>query len=138
MQSVSSFWQRLIESQLLGPAEAENLQAAFATTGLKQDANTLAEWLIAQKRISRYQATGCLTGAYTSFKWGDFLRTEPIDGGPLQYQWRAKHIPSGQRVILVALRSDSAEERAQLAPLLDACDRIFTIQHSLFAHCENM
>ena len=138
MQSVSSFWQRLVEFQLLGPTEAENLQAAFASTGLVQDANAVAEWLIAQKSISRYQATGCLTGAYTSFKWGDFLRTEPIDGGPLKYQWRAKHIPSGQRVILVALRSDSAEERAQLAPLLDACDRIFTIQHSLFAPCELM
>ena len=138
MQSVSSFWQRLVESELLGPAEAENLQAAFASIGLVQDANAVAEWLINQKKISRYQATGCLTGAYTSFRWGDFLRTEPIDSGPLQYQWRAQHIPSGQRVILVALRSDSAEEREQLAPILDASDRIFTIQHPLFAPCELM
>ena len=136
MQSVSLFWERLIESQLLGPLEAETLQAAFASTGFVQDADAVAAWLVAQKKISRYQATGCLTGAYTAFKWGDFLRTEPIDGGPLRYQWRAQHIASGQRVILVALGSDAPEEKSQLSPLIDACDRIFTMQHTLFAPCE--
>ena len=73
MQSVSSFWQRLVESQILGPTEVEALRASFASTGLGQNADAVAEWLIAQKKISRYQAAGCVTGAYTAFVWGGFF-----------------------------------------------------------------
>ena len=56
MQSVSSFWHRLVESQLLGSREAETLQIAFASMGHGQDAEAAAEWLVAQKKISQETA----------------------------------------------------------------------------------
>ena len=136
MQSVSSFWQRLVESQILGPTEVEALRASFASTGLGQNADAVAEWLIAQKKISRYQAAGCVTGAYTAFVWGDFLRVEPIDNGPLKNQWRARHIPSKQRVILLGIDFDASADHGHPAAFVDACEQIFAIPHLLFAPCE--
>ena len=116
MQSVSTFWQRIIEAQLLASEEVETLQQVIASAGIGLDADAIAAWLVSQKKISRYQATRCLTGAYTSFDWADFLLVEPIDGGMLQYHWRAKHIPTGQMVILLELKGDpSADNGANWA-----------------------
>ena len=138
MQSVSIFWLRIIEAQLLASEEVETLQQAIASAGIDPDADAIAAWLVSQKKISRYQATGCLTGAYTSFDWADFLIMEPIDGGMLQYHWRAKHIPTGQMVILLELKDDPFADNGQLGELLDACQKIFAIDFTYFAPYEVM
>ena len=133
MQSVSTFWQRIIEAQLLASEEVETLQQVIASAGIGLDADAIAAWLVSQKKISRYQATRCLTGAYTSFDWADFLLVEPIDGGMLQYHWRAKHIPTGQMVILLELKGNPSADNGELGGLLDACQKIFAIDFTYFA-----
>ncbi|MDG2409599.1 MAG: protein kinase [Pirellulales bacterium] len=138
MQSVSIFWLRIIEAQLLASEEVETLQQAIASAGIDPDADAIAAWLVSQKKISRYQATGCLTGAYTSFDWADFLIMEPIDGGMLQYHWRAKHIPTGQMVILLELKGNPLADNGHLGGLLNACQKIFAIDFPYFAPYEVM
>ena len=138
MQSVSTFWQRIIEAQLLASEEVETLQQAIASAEIGPDADATAAWLVGQKKISRYQAIGCLTGAYTSFDWADFLLVEPIDRGMLQYHWRAKHIPTGQMVILLELKGNPSADNGQLGGMLNACQKIFAIDFTYFAPYEVM
>lgn len=132
MQSVSEFWQRLVDVQLLGPQEAETLKRAAADSGVAQDIDAVARWLIVQKKITRYQATGCLTGAYTSFGWGEFILLEPIDAGIFQYQLRAKHIPTGQPVILLELNKRKLGEDGQLSGILQACGQLYSLEPDHF------
>ena len=132
MQSVSEFWQRLVDAQLLGDQEAETLKRAAANSGVAQDIDAVARWLIVQKKITRYQATGCLTGNYTSFRWGEFMLLEPIDAGIFQYQLRAKHIPTGHSVILLELNKRKFGEDGQLSGILQACGQLFALESTPF------
>ena len=136
MQSVSQFWQQLIESQILCAKEAEKLKQTIVSTGITQQVDAIAAWLITQKKISQYQATGCLTGAFTSFCWGDFLLVEPIEAGIFKYQFRAKHIPTGQMVILIDLNKIIQGDDGRSTGVLEACDQLFAIDFSKSAPCE--
>ena len=126
MQSVSDFWNCLVTAGLVPAAQLEQLKIAAQNAGLGENSEQLAEWLVAQRQITRYQATGCLTGAFTTFHWHEFLILEPITRGPLEYQMRALHIPSQQPVILLELHDRTLRDSGGLWGMVQACELLFT------------
>lgn len=101
--AIPQFWQLLAESQLLDQASLARWQQNFA--GMKgaaqmNSARTLAEWLIAEKVISRYQASVLLSGYAGPFQYGDYRVFERYESGRLAGRFRAFHAPTGHGVLL--------------------------------------
>ena len=62
--SFPDFWKLIIESRLLTADQCQQLSAQYgsvAGTAVQGNAKTLAEWLVSQNVLSRYQA-GILLG----------------------------------------------------------------------------
>lgn len=100
--SISDFWRLAVESRLLTPEQCQPLAVAFGQMkgAAQSSAAVLAEWLISQNVISRYQATILLAGHPGPFHYGDFRIYDRLDLPPLVGVFRAVHLPTGHPVML--------------------------------------
>lgn len=100
---ISEFWRLAAESRLLPPGQCQQLEQQFghvkgaAAVG---NARTLAEWLISQNVISRYQSTILLAGRPGPFFYGEYKIYDRVEAGPLSGQFQAIHDPTGHPVVL--------------------------------------
>ncbi|MCH8924424.1 MAG: serine/threonine protein kinase, partial [Planctomycetes bacterium] len=122
--SIDDFWKLAATSELLSPSECEQLHGAFA--GLKEadrqaDARSLAEWLVATGKLTRYQAALLSAGRPGPFVFGPFVITDRIDNGRLARVYRATY-NSSQKALLVFLAqlTDDANQHQQLVELAQA------------------
>lgn len=122
--SIDDFWKLAATSELLSPSECEELHGAF--TGLKEaarqaDARSLAEWLVATGKLTRYQAALLSAGRPGPFVLGPFVITDRIDNGRLARVYRATY-NSSQKALLVFLAqlTDDANQHQQLVELAQA------------------
>ena len=100
---IPEFWQLLSESRLLVPEECDELAQAFGgVKGAAKQGNsrTLAEWLIAEGRITRYQSTLLLAGTPGPFFYGEYRVHDRMGEGLLAGRFRATHVPTSHGVIL--------------------------------------
>lgn len=106
--AVADFWKLVIESQLLAAAQCQQYAEEFGRVkgaANQATAATLAEWLIAQNIISRYQATVLLAGKSGPFAFGDYRVYDRLDRGRLSGSFRAVHAATGHPVMLSFLAS---------------------------------
>lgn len=106
---VESFWRLVVEAQLLTLEECHVHHAAWVQSGPKgDDAQALAEYLVASNVISKYQASILLAGRPGPFVYGDYRIYERIESGRLAGIFRALHVPTMHRVCLQFLTGEQA------------------------------
>ncbi len=101
--SIAEFWKLLKKSRLVGAEHCHTLSEQFGQLkGVSQQGNaqTLAEWLVAQQAISRYQAKVLLSGKSGPFFYGGYVLFDKITEGPLRGCYRALHPASRHPVAL--------------------------------------
>jgi serine/threonine protein kinase len=111
--SIPDFWRLIIESQLLPPAECQRLGQQFGYVkgaAVQGNARTLAEWLVSQNVISRYQSTILLAGRAGPFSYEEYKIYDRLDGGPLHGQFKAVHAITGQPVMLKFFAGDAVSD----------------------------
>jgi len=126
----AELWKLLSESRLVDPARLPKIQASFA--GIKGAANsdnsrTLAEWLVAERHITRYQAKVLLAGKAGPFFYGDYCLMEKCDAGRLAGRFRAMHAPTGHPVLLEFLSGPLTKSRELWLAAAQTADRVRTI-----------
>jgi serine/threonine-protein kinase len=152
--SVADFWNLFAESQLLAPETIAQYAAAFSAVKGAAHASgaTLAEWLIAQNVISRYQASVLLAGKSGPFAYGDYRVYDRIESGRFAGLFRAVHAPTAHPVLLSFLPSamaDDAEYRAHIdrtlaklgsvsSPYLRRCYDLVDAGRYHFLVCEDL
>jgi len=111
--SIAEFWKLLEKSRLVGPEHCHALAQQFGQLkGVSQQGNaqTLAEWLVAQQAISRYQAKVLLAGKSGPFFYDNYVLFDRVADGPLKGCFRALH-PASRHI--VSLHFFEAEARAE-------------------------
>jgi serine/threonine protein kinase len=101
--SIPDFWTLLVASRLASRSSIPKLQEQFSQVkGADTQGNvvTLAQWLISQGTISRYQAKVLLAGHAGPFAYGDYTVFDRHGEGRLQGAFRALHPATRHRVLL--------------------------------------
>ncbi len=96
-------WRLIGESGLAPTERCAALRSQFASVrGAGEQANgaALAEWLVAQKAITRYQAKILLAGKTGPFFYGDYVVRERLTSGRLGGLFRAMHAGTRHPVLL--------------------------------------
>lgn len=114
---VEAFWKLVVEGQLLSLDECHQYHAAWAAQNPHGDAQSLAEWLVAQNVISRYQASILLAGRGGPFIYGDYKIYDRIESGRLKGIFRALHMPTMHTVCLQFLTPEQAVSPDNVARL---------------------
>jgi hypothetical protein len=100
--SVAEFWKLLLESRLATIEQLRPVKQKFATVKgaeTQGNATTLAEWLVANGVLSRYQAKVLMSGRPGPFRFGEYVVYER-HGGPFKGVFKAIHPPTKQQVVL--------------------------------------
>ncbi len=152
--NIPEFWNLLGQSGLVQPDRLAQLQNSFAQMRGVSSSNApvLAEWLISENAITRYQSDVLLKGLAGPFNYGDFQVVERIRSGRLKRNYRAKHLPTQHTVLLhffsgeivqnpaewsAAVRAASTQYDAR-SPYLTCCHEIVDLDQYKFAALENL
>ena len=99
--SIAEFWKLLEKSRLVGTEHCHALAEQYGQIkGVSQQGNaqTLAEWLVTQQAISRYQAKVLLAGKSGPFFYGGYVLFDKVADGPLRSCFRALH-PASRHIV---------------------------------------
>ncbi len=111
--SVPEFWKLVIESQLLDAEQCQQLGSRWGHVkgaAELQQAKTLAEWLVSQNVLSRYQAKILLAGRPGPFVYGAYCVYDRIAQGPLTGVFQAVHAATRHPVWLHFITSSAVHE----------------------------
>ena len=103
--SIDDFWQLMAASELATSAECEALRNRFSQlkgAGQRASAQLAAEWLVAERTLTRYQADILLTGRPGPFVFGPFTVVDRIAKGRLERVFRASY-EGNQQVMFLPL-----------------------------------
>ncbi len=115
---IPEFWRLVIESQLLPADECQRLGQQFGYVkgaAVQGNARTLAEWLVSQNVISRYQSTILLAGRPGPFAYGDYKIYDRLEDGPLRGQFKAVHSQIGHPVVLKFFAGETVSDPSRWA-----------------------
>ena len=103
--SATWLFQELTGAHLLAPDRAAAALAQFRAGGAadRQDAASLAEFLVQAGLLSGYQAGRALAGEAQKLLLGPYLLVEPVGAGSLGTVFRATHRTTRQRVAVKVL-----------------------------------
>ncbi len=123
--STDDFWRLLTTSELASPSECESLRQHFlqrADASPQANSSQTAEWLVAEKKLTRYQADILLSGRPGPFVFGPFTIIDRVPRGRLERVFRASY-QGRQRVMLVPLAALTGEpdEYRDLIELASRC-----------------
>ena len=131
------FWRLTAESGALSPGECRKLTADFAQVkgaAVQGNSRTLAEWLIAQRMLTRYQAKILLKGRPGPFLFDDYLVRDRVgDRGSARFH--AVHTPTGYPVVLQFLSGPTVEDPKQWAAVIQRVDRHARLVHPNLSRC---
>lgn len=116
--SISDFWNLVAKSRLIAPERCRRYRAQFQKlkgADSAASARTLAQWLVSEKAMTGWQASVLLLGKAGPFVFGPYRLETQIRSGELAGCFRARHVPSGQRVFLCFL-SESRLAESDLPP----------------------
>ena len=136
--SITKFWTLALESQVLTTEQVGPLAVKFSKVekDAEADAKKLARWLVAETKISEYQAKILLAGKPGPFVYGDYRIYDRIESGRLAGIFRALHIGTKYPVCLYFLTGNAAQDTevlARLAQQAAAANRISLGHPHLFA-----
>ena len=129
---IPDFWRLVIESQLLPAEECQRLGQQFGHgegAAAQGNARTLAEWLMSQNIISRYQSTILLGGRAGPFIYGDYKIYDRTEGGPLDGQFKAVHSVTGHPVLLKFFAGETVSDPQRWSAVLDR-----SLKHAALNH----
>ena len=118
--STKEFWRLAIQSKLLNADQGKVLAKKFASVrGASDvdDAKVLAEWLVSENAISRYQSKVLLAGRAGPFQYGDYQVYDRITDGRLTGMFRAVHTPTRHPVLLAFLSGADAKDARRWATI---------------------
>jgi serine/threonine protein kinase len=136
--SIADFWRLAAESYLIDANQCHQLSQNFAQVkgaGTQGNSKTLSEWLIAQKVLTRYQATILLGGRSGPFFYGDYKLTDRIQGGRWDGCFRADHVQTGHPVILQFLAGPASQDPNQWAVVSGHALRECAVVHPNIHRC---
>jgi serine/threonine protein kinase len=110
--SSADFWRLLGESRLVAPDLLREKQQAFGQmkgVASSDSSQIVAEWLIAEGVITRYQSKLLRAGRNGPFYYGDYKIHDRHESGRLEGLFSAFHVPSGHPVSLQFLSGPSTE-----------------------------
>ena len=113
--SIPDFWKLLVASRLAASSSVPKLQEQFSQVkgaDTQGNSTTLAQWLISQGILSKYQAKVLLAGHAGPFIYGEYTVYDRLGSGRLQGAFRAIHPPTRVRVTL-SFHSGAAVQNAQ-------------------------
>ncbi len=110
--SIDTFWKLALESQSLSGEQQQRLAAEFGKIrgAAEAGASVLAEWLVSQRVLSRYQTKVLLAGRPGPFIYGEYQVIDRTGSGRLKGVYRAEHRPTGQLVCLSFLHGADAQD----------------------------
>jgi hypothetical protein len=94
---IQEFWKLAAESRLLSGEECQRRAGAFEKmkgAANQSNANTLAQWLVAEGALTAYQAKILLARRTGPFFYADYQIVERIDSGRFAGLFRAVHLPA--------------------------------------------
>jgi serine/threonine protein kinase len=115
--STNDFWKLVIESGLLSPEDVRYLAETAAQEGHAADAEKLAKWLIAGRKISQYHAKILLAGRAGPFQYGEYQIYDRIESGRLAGIFRAVHMTTRHPVCLFFLSGQAIQDPQVMARL---------------------
>lgn len=129
---IPEFWRLVIESQLLPADECQRLGQQFGYVkgaAVQGNARTLAEWLIAENVISRYQSTILLAGRPGPFAYGDYKIYDRLEDGPLRGQFKAVHSQTGHPVVLKFFAGETVSDAGRWAETAQRAMKHTSLSH---------
>ena len=135
---LSDFWQLLIDSRLVEPANCKHLEGDFARLKGAQNVSspkTLAQWLLSRRVISRYQAKILLAGRPGPFVYGDYVVQDRIAAGRLAGVFRAQHKLTGLNVGLLFLTGKATQDARLWKVVKSQVEAAATIQSEHVSRC---
>ena len=132
--SIEEFWSLTQQSSLWASGEYQDIKERAASANVTDDVQTLANWLIQQKAITKYQSKVLLSGKPGPFIFGDYRVNERLANPYEVRRFTGIHLPTNHDVLLHFRRSDNSQEGMGLAkkhlsiqhPQLDRCYEIIT------------
>lgn len=119
--SIDDFWNLAVASELLSSAECDELRAEFADlkgAGRQANARSLAQWLVATGRMTRYQAAVLASGRPGPFVLGPFVVTDRIEKGRLRRLYRATF--EGKHPVLLVPMAQLTDDAQEAPKLIEA------------------
>ncbi len=135
--TVKEFWRLLVKSQLHSVDTCRQLAAKFSKVkgAANTSAETLAEWLVDQKAITRYQSRILLSGKPGPFVYGGYRVTDRIKSGRLAGMFRAVHIATGHPVCLKFISGSAARDPALFASISEVASAAAAVQSPYVVRC---
>ena len=112
--SVTEFWDLLGDSRLVGADELQQLQTNYRQLkGVDQNdgSSLLAQWLVAEGSLTRYQGEVLRGGRSGPFLFGDYRITGRERSGRLAGAFSATYEPTGYPVLLHFLTGASVQHK---------------------------
>lgn len=121
-RSAADFWVLVVQSRLLTHEHCDQLAATLAREAptAATDPHQIAKWLVAQKLLSRYQATILLGGRPGPFFYGEYKVYDRVDKGRLTGWFRAVHATTNHPVLLKFLTGEAAQDVTAWTRMLHA------------------
>jgi serine/threonine protein kinase len=139
--SIPEFWNLATESRLLTLDEVERLAIAFSQikgAAAQANAPALAEWLIAQNVLSRYQASLLLAGQRGPFWFGVYKVYARVETGSLAGAYRAVHGPTGHTVLLEFVSAADAADLTRWSGISSRARRALAVNHPHLRRCHEL
>jgi hypothetical protein len=100
-QTTAEFWKLACQGRLFTQEESQRWETAFAgRAGPGADGPALAEFLVGQQALTRYQAKVLLAGRAGPFCFDDYKVFDRVESGPQKGLFRAVHMPTRHPVAL--------------------------------------
>ncbi len=108
---IPEFWKFVLESKLLTREQCQQLATSYGSSpGATADSNALAQWLVGQNVLSRYQASILLASRAGPFIYGDYKVYDRVSDGRLKGWFRAVHAGTNHPVMLKFLAGAAAQD----------------------------
>lgn len=135
--TVKEFWKLLVKSQIHSVDACRELAAKFSKVKGADSASpeTLAQWLISNKALTRYQSKILLSGKPGPFVYGNYLVSDRIKSGRLAGLFRAVHVPTGHRVCLKFLAGNAARDPSIFAAIAEVAAAAAAVQSPYVVRC---
>ena len=120
--SAVDFWGLVVQSRLLTREHCDQLAEMLLRTAptAATDPQQIAKWLVAEKLVSRYQATILLGGRPGPFFYGDYKVYDRVEKGRLAGWFRAVHAATNHPVSLKFLTGEAAQDVTAWTRILHA------------------
>jgi len=132
--SLKDFWKTVIESRLLTREQCQALHKEYtASQPAQSSAQTLAEWLVEKRSLSRYQTKILLAGRSGPFFYGDYRVYDRIAQGQFSGRFRATHAPTSHPASLEFLTGPALQDAQQWRAAAQRCQQLGKLKHPHFA-----